>query len=114
MEAKKKRSVSKKSPDLDTGAEKAEQQPIEEQSEGEGEGKIIFCKYIKASIFVEKDNHRKIVIGRHGSLIKDIGTAARKELEDYLEMPVFLDLQVKVKKNWRDSADVLDLIEGQE
>jgi len=69
--------------------------------------------YIKASIFVEKDNHRKIIIGRHGQLIKTIGIEARREIEDILETKVFLDLQVKVRENWRDSADVLDLIEGQ-
>jgi GTP-binding protein Era len=70
-------------------------------------------KYIKARIFVEKDTHRKIVIGRHGSLIKTIGTEARLEMEHILEAKVFLDLQVRVKEKWRDSADVLDLIEGQ-
>jgi GTPase len=69
--------------------------------------------YIKASIFVEKDNHRKIIIGRHGDLIKMIGTEARREIEEILGGPVFLDLQVKVRPEWRDSADVLDLIEGQ-
>jgi len=69
--------------------------------------------YIKASIFVEKPNHRKIIIGRHGSLIKTIGIEARSEIEDILEAKVFLDLQVKVRERWRDSADVLDLIEGQ-
>lgn len=70
-------------------------------------------KYIKASIFVERDTHRKIIIGRQGSLIKTIGTEARREMEDILEARVYLDLQVKVREKWRDSADVLDLIEGQ-
>ena len=69
--------------------------------------------YIKASIFVEKDNHRKIVIGRHGQLIKQIGIEARREIEEILETRVYLDLTVKVREDWRDSADVLDLIEGQ-
>jgi len=69
--------------------------------------------YIRASIFVEKDNHRKIIIGRHGSLIKTIGTEARREIQDILETKVYLDLQVKVREKWRDSPDVLDLIEGQ-
>lgn len=69
--------------------------------------------YIKASIFVEKDNHRKIILGRQGQLIKTIGIEARQEIEDILESKVYLDLQVKVKEYWRDSADVLDLIEGQ-
>jgi GTP-binding protein Era len=69
--------------------------------------------YIKASIFVEKDNHRKIVIGRHGQLIKMIGIEARREIEEILETKIYLDLHVKVRELWRDSADVLDLIEGQ-
>lgn len=69
--------------------------------------------YIKATIFVERDNHRMIVIGRQGWLIKTIGIEARREIEDILEAKVFLDLAVKVREKWRDSADVLDLIEGQ-
>ena len=69
--------------------------------------------YIRASIFVEKDNHRKIIIGRHGSLIKQIGIEARHEISEYVGHKVYLDLQVRVRENWRDSEDVLDLIEGQ-
>lgn len=70
-------------------------------------------KYIKATIFVEKESHRRIVIGRQGNLIKTIGTQARRELEQILGARIFLDLWVKVKEKWRDSADVLDLIESQ-
>ena len=70
-------------------------------------------KLIKATIFVEKDTHRRIIIGRHGQIIKAIGTEARKELEKILGEKVFLDLWVKVKEKWRDKADVLDLIESQ-
>jgi len=80
-----------------------------DQIEERGEAK----KYIRARIFVEKDTHRKIIIGKHGSLVKTIGTEARKEMEDILEAKVYLDLHVKVKENWRDSPGVLDLIEGQ-
>jgi GTP-binding protein Era len=69
--------------------------------------------YLRATIFVEKDSHRKIVIGHHGTVIKEIGIAARREIEDILDAKVYLDLKVKVKPHWRDSADVLDLIEGQ-
>ncbi|MFB0566191.1 MAG: GTPase Era [Candidatus Aminicenantaceae bacterium] len=71
-------------------------------------------KYIKASIFVEKDSHRKIIIGKQGRMIKAIGTQSRQEIEQLLVTKVFLDLHVKVREKWRDSADVLDLIEGQE
>jgi GTP-binding protein Era len=70
-------------------------------------------KYIKAFIFVEKDNHRKIIIGRQGSLIKKIGIESRCEMEQILDCKIFLDLQVKVKERWRDQANVLDLIERQ-
>ena len=68
---------------------------------------------INASIFVERDNHRKIIIGRHGSLVKQIGIEARKEIEEILETEIYLGLQVRVRPQWRDSEDVLDLIEGQ-
>lgn len=68
---------------------------------------------IRATIFVEKESHRRIVIGKRAHLIKAIGTEARKELENILGTHVYLDLWVKVKENWRDKADVLDLIDGQ-
>jgi GTP-binding protein Era len=69
--------------------------------------------YISATIFVERDNHRKIVIGRQGQVIKEIGIEARREIEEILESKVFLDLTVKVREKWRDSPEILDLIEGQ-
>jgi GTP-binding protein Era len=69
--------------------------------------------YIQAGILVEKDSQRKIVIGRQARLLKAIGSEARREIEDILKTRVYLDLQVKVRPRWRDSADVLDLIEGQ-
>ena len=69
--------------------------------------------HIRATIFVERDNHRAIIIGHQGQLIKMIGTEARREIEDILETKVYLDLHVKVRERWRDSEDVLDLIEGQ-
>jgi hypothetical protein len=69
--------------------------------------------YIRASIFVEKDNQRGIIIGRNGRVIKEIGIEARREIEKILDSVVYLDLKVKVRKRWRDSAEVLDLIEGQ-
>lgn len=69
--------------------------------------------YIKASVLVERDNHRKIVIGRQGKTIRQIGIEARREIQAILETRVYLDLRVRVRPRWRDSADVLDLIEGQ-
>lgn len=70
-------------------------------------------KYIKASIFVEKESHRRIVIGKHGHLVKTIGAEARQEMQHILNSNIFLELQVKLREKWRDSQDVLDLIEGQ-
>ncbi len=69
--------------------------------------------YIKASVLVERDNHRKIVIGRQGKTIRLIGIEARREIQAILDTRVYLDLRVRVRPRWRDSADVLDLIEGQ-
>ncbi len=71
-------------------------------------------KYIQANIFVEKDTHRRIIIGRHAQMIKTIGIEARQEIEKILGSKVFLDLQVKVREKWRDSPKVLDLIEDQD
>ncbi len=69
--------------------------------------------HIRASIFVEKDNHRVILIGRGGTKIKQIGIEARQEIERLLGTKVYLDLRIRVRERWRDSEDVLDLIEGQ-
>ncbi len=58
---------------------------------------------IEASIICERDSHKKIIIGKGGSMLKRIGTDARKEIEDMLESRVNLKLWVKVRKEWRDS-----------
>jgi GTP-binding protein Era len=84
-----------------------------EQPDWKKPGETRLMTYIRASIFVEKDSHRKIVIGRQGSLIKTIGIEARQEIAEHLGHKVYLDLQVRVREGWRDSEDVLDLIEGQ-
>lgn len=57
---------------------------------------------IEANIFVEKETHKAIIIGKQGSMLKKIGTSARKEIERLLEKKVNLKLWVKVEKNWRD------------
>ncbi|MBQ9416331.1 MAG: GTPase Era [Clostridia bacterium] len=59
---------------------------------------------IRAEIFVEKDTHKRILIGKNGASLKLIGTYARQDLEKMLQKKVFLDLWVKVKENWRDSV----------
>jgi GTP-binding protein Era len=84
-----------------------------EQADWKKPGETRPMTYIRASIYVEKDNHRKIIIGRQGSLIKQIGIEARQEIAEYLGQKVYLDLQVRVREGWRDSEDVLELIEGQ-
>lgn len=58
---------------------------------------------IYAIIYVEKDSQKGIIIGKNGAMIKTIGTEARAELETMLERQVFLDLHVKVLKNWRSN-----------
>ncbi len=62
---------------------------------------------IEATIICEKDSHKGIVIGKQGTMLKKIGTQARRELEKMLEMKVNLQLWVKVKKEWRDSDFLL-------
>lgn len=66
--------------------------------------------YIKANILIERDPQRKIVIGKSGQVLKDIGTQARKELEEYLSKKVFLDLVVKTKNKWRQDPKILKML----
>ncbi len=62
---------------------------------------------IYASILVERAGQKKIVVGRQGAMIKSIGTAARVDLEAYLERRVYLDLHVKVEPDWREDRALL-------
>ncbi len=62
---------------------------------------------IDATIVCERDSHKGIIIGKGGSMLKKIGSRARKEIEDLLETQVNLKLWVKVKKDWRDSDFLL-------
>jgi GTP-binding protein Era len=62
---------------------------------------------IWASIIVEREGQKKIVVGAQGSRIKEIGIAARQDLEAYLERPVFLQLHVRVEERWREDARIL-------
>lgn len=63
--------------------------------------------YIEANIFVEKDSQKGIIIGRGGSMLKRIGQAARAEIEEMVDGKVYLDLWVKVLKNWRKKEHLL-------
>ncbi|MDO4943090.1 MAG: GTPase Era [Lachnospiraceae bacterium] len=62
---------------------------------------------IDATIICEKDSHKGIIIGKQGSMLKRIGSQARREVENLLGMRVNLQLWVKVKKDWRDSDFLL-------
>ena len=64
---------------------------------------------LKASvtIVVDRENLKKILIGKNGSMLKEIGTRARIDLEDYFQKKVFLSLYVKVIKNWRDREGLI-------
>lgn len=61
---------------------------------------------IDATIVCEKESHKRIIIGKQGSMIKEIGSQARKEIEDMVDRKVNLKLWVKIRKDWRDS-DIL-------
>lgn len=60
------------------------------------------------TILVERDSQKPIIIGRAGATIKAIGTAARQELEQFFQTPVFLDLHVKVRGRWREDERTLN------
>lgn len=62
---------------------------------------------IFASILVERPGQKKIVVGRQGQMIKAIGTAARLDLEQFLECRVYLDLHVRVEAGWREDQAIL-------
>ena len=65
------------------------------------------------TILVDRESQKPIVIGKGGAMIKQIGTAARAGLEQFLEKHVYLDLHVKVKSEWRDDDRTLDEIKVQ-
>jgi GTP-binding protein Era len=60
------------------------------------------------TILVERETQKPILVGKAGSMIKAIGTAARKELEKFFDARVFLDLHVKVREGWREDERMLD------
>ena len=65
----------------------------------------VFC-----SILVDRESQKPIVVGRAGEMVKRIGTAARRELEEFFGTRVFLDLRVKVRAEWREDDRMLDEI----
>ena len=65
----------------------------------EEDNKIV---HIQVLIVVDRENIKKIIIGKQGSMLKEIGTRARKDMEEFLGKKVFLETYVKTIKNWRD------------
>jgi len=63
---------------------------------------------ISAAIYCERTGQKAILIGRHGAMLKQIGTAARKEIESLLGTRVFLELFVKVQEEWRSSRGFVE------
>lgn len=62
---------------------------------------------VRAEIYCERESHKRIIIGKNGSMLKKIGSYAREDAEALFETKVFLDLWVKVKENWRDRPSLL-------
>lgn len=58
-------------------------------------------------IFIERANHRKILIGKNGQALKKIGQLAREEIEAFLSRPVYLELWVGIREKWRDNPRLL-------
>ena len=63
--------------------------------------------YISAEIVVERDSQKAIIVGKGGSKIKKLGTVAREAVEEFLQRKVFLEVRVKVRKNWRYDENML-------
>ena len=63
--------------------------------------------YVRATIYVERDSQKGIIIGKQGAMLKTIGRQARGDVERLLATKVFLDLWVKVKKDWRNKSGML-------
>ncbi len=64
--------------------------------------------HIQATIIVERDGQKAIVIGKGGSMLKKIGTLARKDIENMMGNKIYLELWVKVEPRWRDKANLLN------
>ena len=79
---------------------------VDRFDDGDGSGLLsLYC-----TILVERESQKPIVVGRGGTMIGKIGTAARVELEAFFSRRIYLDLHVKVKSEWRDDDRVLDEI----
>lgn len=65
---------------------------------------------INGLIIVDRKNLKKIIIGKNGSMLKRIGTLARKDIESYLNMKVYLELYVKTIENWKNKEEIFDFL----
>ena len=65
-------------------------------------------KVVRATIFVETESQKQIVVGKGGAVVKQIGTRARPEVELVLGHPVFLELKVKARPKWRRDEAMLE------
>ncbi len=74
---------------------------IEEVSPREGRGDLDPLVDVRANLFVERDSQKGIVIGKGGARLREVGTAARTQIEKLLGTKVYLDLRVKIAKNWQ-------------
>jgi GTP-binding protein Era len=82
---------------------------VDQFDEGADGGLVnLYC-----TILVDRESQKPIVIGKGGAMIKQIGTAARAEIQEFLDRKVYLDLHVKVKSEWRDDERMLDEIRAQ-
>jgi GTP-binding protein Era len=63
--------------------------------------------YIEATLFVEREAHKGIVIGQDGAMLKQIGSAARRQIEEMSGRKIYLRLRVKVRKHWRNDAEFI-------
>jgi len=63
--------------------------------------------YVRAVIYVERESQKGIIVGKNGSMLKKIGQMARSDVEKLLGSPIYLDLWVKVKEDWRNRDNIL-------
>ena len=70
--------------------------------------------YVAANIYVERDSQKGILIGKNGTMLKKIGSGARAEVERIFACPVYLELRVRAKRDWRNNVGLLDSWEYQD
>ena len=74
-----------------------------EEMKDRGHNKV----YIRVTVYVERDSQKRIVIGKNGTVLKEVGNLARQEIENLLGSSVYLDIWVKVKRDWRNKSGAL-------